>query len=122
MANKYLKNYDIKIEKDEFENAVDEAFNKKAKDITKRDADLLVLDWKRNGFTNKGINDRIGFLRSICPGSPSARTHPSEAHTLRPVGGTGVRHPGNTHGYPSFHHIHTGHTGPAFPDSSSRSP
>lgn len=38
---------------------------KKVKDITKRDIDLLVLDWKRNTFSNKGINDRIGFLRSV---------------------------------------------------------
>ena len=38
---------------------------KKAKDITKRDIDLLVLDWKRKCHSNKGINDRIGFLRSI---------------------------------------------------------
>ena len=38
---------------------------KKAKDITKRDIDLLILKWKTNNFSNKGINDRIGFLRSV---------------------------------------------------------
>ena len=38
---------------------------KKAKDITKRDIDLLVLEWKRDNHSNKSINDVIGFLRSV---------------------------------------------------------
>lgn len=47
MANKYVKTYDIKIEKDEFENAVDEAFNKKAKD--------LKIDGFRKGKVPKDV-------------------------------------------------------------------
>lgn len=39
--------------------------NKKAKDVTKRDLDILILEWKRNDFKNKTINDIIGFLRSV---------------------------------------------------------
>lgn len=38
---------------------------KKAKDINKRDIDLLVLEWKRDNHSNKSINDVIGFLRSV---------------------------------------------------------
>lgn len=36
----------------------------KAKDLNKRDFDLLILDLKREGISNKTINDIIGFLRS----------------------------------------------------------
>lgn len=37
----------------------------KAKSITKRNIDLLVLSWKKEGLKNKSINDLINFLRSI---------------------------------------------------------
>ena len=45
-------------------NLVDLRF-KKAKDITKRNLDLMVLDFKRKGLSNKSINNIIGFLRSV---------------------------------------------------------
>lgn len=52
LYNGYLKNFaDINF--------------KKAKDVNKRDIDLLILNWKRNEFTNKSINNLIGFLRSV---------------------------------------------------------
>ena len=38
---------------------------KKAKDITKRNLDLLVLEYKKQGLSNKSINNIIGFLRSV---------------------------------------------------------
>lgn len=38
---------------------------KKAKDINKRNLDLLILDYKRQGLSNKSINNIIGFLRSV---------------------------------------------------------
>ncbi len=47
MANKYVKTFDIKIEKEEFENAVDQAFNKKVQDIK--------LDGFRKGKVPKDI-------------------------------------------------------------------
>ena len=39
--------------------------NKKAKDISKRDIDLLILDYKRDGLSNKSINNIVGFLKSV---------------------------------------------------------
>ncbi|HPE14895.1 MAG TPA: trigger factor [Bacilli bacterium] len=47
MANKYVKTYNIKIENEEFEKAVDEAFEKKVKDIK--------LDGFRKGKVPKDI-------------------------------------------------------------------
>lgn len=38
---------------------------KKAKEITKRNLDLLVLEYKKQGLSNKSINNIIGFLRSV---------------------------------------------------------
>ena len=38
---------------------------KKAKDINKRNLDLLVLEYKKQGLSNKSINNIIGFLRSV---------------------------------------------------------
>lgn len=38
---------------------------KKAKDVTKRDLDLLIMTLMSNGLSNKTINDIIGFLRSV---------------------------------------------------------
>lgn len=39
--------------------------HKKAKEITKRNLDLLILQYKKNGLSNKSINNIIGFLRSV---------------------------------------------------------
>lgn len=39
--------------------------NKKAKDIRKRDIDLLVLELKKNELSNKTINNITGFLKSV---------------------------------------------------------
>lgn len=39
--------------------------NKKAKDIKKRDIDLLIIDWRKSDISDKTINDLIGFLRAI---------------------------------------------------------
>ena len=39
--------------------------NKKAKNITKRDIDLLVLSWKQSGMKNKSINNLTGFVYSV---------------------------------------------------------
>ena len=38
---------------------------KRAKDISKRDLDLLVLRFKAQGLSNKSINNVISFLRSV---------------------------------------------------------
>jgi len=38
---------------------------KKAKEITKRDLDLLILELKRENLSNKSINNIIGYLRSV---------------------------------------------------------
>lgn len=46
-------------------NNLSDIINRKAKDIKKRDIDLLILKWKREGMCNKTINDIIGFLRSV---------------------------------------------------------
>jgi len=42
-----------------------EIINKKAKEITKRDLDLLILNWKQEDLSNKSINNIIGYLRSV---------------------------------------------------------
>lgn len=55
----------MKLYKTYVNNDLKDLLYKKAKDISKRDIDLLVLDLKRNNFTNKTINDIIGFLRSV---------------------------------------------------------
>lgn len=39
--------------------------HRKAKDINKRNLDLLVLRYKTDGLSNKSINNIIGFLRSV---------------------------------------------------------
>lgn len=39
--------------------------HRKAKDINKRNLDLLVLKYKTDGLSNKSINNIIGFLRSV---------------------------------------------------------
>lgn len=38
---------------------------KKAKDVSKRDIDLLILKWKRDNLSNKTINNIIGYMRSV---------------------------------------------------------
>jgi integrase len=42
-----------------------EISQKRAKDIKKRDIDLLILKYKTNGLSNKSINNIIGFLKSV---------------------------------------------------------
>lgn len=46
-------------------NNLTELNHKKAKDVSKRDLDLLVLRFKTNNLSNKSINNIIGFLRSV---------------------------------------------------------
>lgn len=53
LYNLYLNNY------------LTEILFKKAKEVKKRDIDLLVLKWKEYNLSNKTINDIIGFLRSV---------------------------------------------------------
>lgn len=59
------KDSTIKLYEGYTRNNLSEIRLKKAKEIKKRDIDLLILTWKRDNFSNKGINDRIGFLRSV---------------------------------------------------------
>ena len=54
----------IKLYEGYVNNNIKTLYNKKAKSITKRDIDLLVLEWKRQDLKNKSINNLIGFLRS----------------------------------------------------------
>lgn len=46
-------------------NNLTEIKTKKAKDVMKRNLDLLVLKYKTEGLSNKSINNIIGFLRSV---------------------------------------------------------
>lgn len=39
--------------------------NKKAKNITKREIDLLIVSWKQGGMKNKSINNLTGFVYSV---------------------------------------------------------
>ena len=73
LCNRYInehcllrcKESTISLYKSYFENRINDLVFKKAKDIKKRDIDLLVLEWKRKEHSNKSINDVIGFLRSV---------------------------------------------------------
>ncbi len=48
-----------------YKNNLTNFYFRKAKDIQKRDIDLLILEYKRLGLSNKTINNIIGFLRSV---------------------------------------------------------
>lgn len=73
LANAYLsehcvlrcKESTINLYKGYIKNNFQSIINARARSITKRSLDLLIIDWKKQGLQNKTINDLINFTRSI---------------------------------------------------------
>lgn len=61
----HCKETTLTLYKGYYKNNLTNLLLRKAKDIQKRDIDLLILEYKKYGLSNKTINNIIGFLRSV---------------------------------------------------------
>lgn len=61
----HCKDSTLNLYRGYYKNNLTVFYLRKAKDIQKRDIDLLILEYKKLGLSNKTINNIIGFLRSV---------------------------------------------------------